>query len=77
MIPDLADPSAWMEPSLLTEYDEWYPWVLALGPGEGSAEAGKQVRFFIRGYSEWELHFHLDEPPSAGAVTSAPEVPEA
>lgn len=63
MTADLADPSAWTEPSFLTGYDEWYPWVLGLGEGEGSAEAGPQVRFFIRSYSEWELHFHLQEPP--------------
>jgi hypothetical protein len=68
MTSDLANPSAWTEPAYLTGYDDWYPWVLGLGAGEGSAEAGQQVRFFIRNHSEWELHLRLEEPSPPEAL---------
>lgn len=71
---DLADPSGWTEPQKILGYDEWYPFVMGLGAGETSSEAGQRVRLFTRHHSEWELVFHLesesvqtsDEEPSAG-----------
>jgi hypothetical protein len=70
---DLADPSGWTEPKKILSYDEWYPFVMGLGAGETSSEAGQRVRLFARHHSEWELVFHLelesvqtsDEEPAA------------
>lgn len=58
----LSNPEAWTEPVKILEGGDWYPWVLGLGPGETSQQAGQAMRLYVRGVSEWEMVFHLDEP---------------
>jgi hypothetical protein len=67
MTADLSDPAAWSAPVKVLATGDWYPWVLGIGPGETSAEAGKTVRLFVRNFSEWQITFERadeQEPPS-------------
>jgi hypothetical protein len=72
---DLADPSGRTEPKKILSYDEWYPFVMGLGAGETSSEAGQRVRLFARHHSEWELVFHL-EPDSVQTSDEEPAADE-
>jgi len=70
---DLSDPGGWTEPVQITEYGDWYPWVMALGDEQPNSEAGQRVRFFLRGVSDQEIIFHLDaaDPPVLEADPAA------
>jgi hypothetical protein len=68
---DLADPAAWTQPEKIIEFGDWYPWVMGMGRGETSSEAGQRVRLFVRQTSEWEIVFRsetdAEEPEPEGA----------
>lgn len=76
---NLADPLGWTVPQKISGYDDWYPFVLGVGPGETSSEAGQRVRLFIRNVSEWELVFHVEansvQPPADPQAPDKPAKP--
>jgi hypothetical protein len=53
----LDDPTAWSRPLRLVEGGAWYPQVVGLQAGGGDTEAGAVARFFMAGFSAWELEF--------------------
>jgi hypothetical protein len=53
----LADPTTWSLPLRLVEEGAWYPQVIGLQPGHGDTLAGPVARFFMAGFSMWELEF--------------------
>lgn len=55
--PTLADPTAWSRPMKLVEGGAWYPQVIGLQAGDGDTRAGGVARFFMAGFSLWELEF--------------------
>jgi hypothetical protein len=55
---DLSDPESWSEPEKLMEGGDWYPEIIGTAPGETDTLAGQQARFFMSGYSAWEIEFH-------------------
>jgi hypothetical protein len=70
---NLTDPAAWTEPVKIIEYGDWYPWVMALEGEQPNAEAGQQVRLFVRGSSDREIIFRSNaEEPGQQADPAAP-----
>jgi hypothetical protein len=70
---DLGDPVGWSAPQRIAEAGDWYPWLMGLGEGETSSEAGQRVRLFVRDLSEWELVFQRPEESAGQAPpTEAP-----
>jgi hypothetical protein len=67
---DLSDPAGWSEPLCILKGGGWYPQVIGLGPEDGDTEAGRQARFFMTGFSAWEIHF------SPAGRKPAPKPPE-
>lgn len=55
--PAPEDPTTWSRPLRLVEGGAWYPQVVSLQPGDGDTLAGSVARFFMAGFSMWELHF--------------------
>jgi hypothetical protein len=55
---DLSDPESWSEPEKLMEGGDWYPEIIGTAPGQTDTLAGQQARFFMSGYSVWEIEFH-------------------
>lgn len=53
--PDLADPRGWSQPVRLTQGGAWYPQIIGLQPGDGDTRAGAQSRFFMAGFSAWDM----------------------
>ncbi|MFO1183377.1 MAG: hypothetical protein U1E56_01160 [Bauldia sp.] len=53
----LDDPLGWSPPQRLVAGGAWYPQVVGIGPGEGDTLAGATARFFLAGYSAWEIVF--------------------
>ena len=69
-VPDLSNPNGWSVPSLIASDDEallgWYPQVMGVSAAEHETDklAGQVARFFVQGYSRWEMLFLLpDEDP--------------
>lgn len=60
--PDLSQPDLWRAPELLIAAGDWYPQVIGSEPGESDRLAGRQARLFVRGFSDWEIVFHRDDP---------------
>jgi len=54
---DLGDPAGWTEPRKILEGGGWYPQIVGLGPLETDKRTGSFARFFMGGYSEFELVF--------------------
>lgn len=84
--PDPADPSRWTGPQRLVEGGYWYPQVIGLGADDGDTRAGEVARFFMSGFSAWDIRFPRDaagSPPvlpvrivrDAAAATAAPALP--
>ncbi|MGE5538757.1 MAG: hypothetical protein ACM30I_09060 [Gemmatimonas sp.] len=64
---DIADPSSWIRPQKLMEGGDWYPQAIGLRPGESDTLSGRRSRFFMSGYSAWELVFDKQPVRSSGA----------
>lgn len=63
--PDLADPAGWSQPAKLVQGGAWYPQVIGLEPGDGDARAGARSRFYMAGFSAWELEIATGRPAGA------------
>lgn len=55
--PNLGDPESWKTPVKVVHEGNWYPQVIGLLEGESDKHAGKVARFFVGGFSEWEIEF--------------------
>jgi hypothetical protein len=53
----LDDPRTWSPPFRLVTGGAWYPQIVGLQPGDGDTSAGPAARFFMAGFSMWELEF--------------------
>lgn len=60
---DLSDPSSWTVPKRILSAADigytpgWYPQVLGTAFGDTDSSAGRVSRLYIKGISDWELHF--------------------
>jgi hypothetical protein len=70
---DLENPKGWSVPLQLVKGGAWYPQVISLEPGGGDTCAGGIARFFMAGFSAWEIEFAA----SAGPRTWQPLKPTA
>jgi hypothetical protein len=64
--PDIGDPGGWTEPVKIFRGGFWYPQVMGIDSTKHETDkvAGRIARFFIHGYSEWEIMFlNPDEEP--------------
>jgi hypothetical protein len=68
--PDLSDPHAWTEPTLLLGPGAWYPQVYGDQPGESDSVAGATVRLYMMGHSEWQLVFARGQAQVSNLVPS-------
>lgn len=64
----LEDPMAWSRPLRVVEGGAWYPQVIGLEPGDGDTSAGGSARFFMAGFSMWEMEFATPAKGEAGAA---------
>lgn len=53
----LDNPEAWSPPLQIVRGGAWYPEVVGLDDGCGDTEAGMVARFFMAGFSAWEIEF--------------------
>jgi len=53
----LDDPTGWSPPLQLVRGGAWYPQAIGLEPGDGDTQAGRRARFFLAGFSAWEVEF--------------------
>lgn len=68
----IDDPAAWSEPLKFVQGGAWYPQVVGLEEGQGDARAGSVGRFFMGGFSAWEIHFSNPAPAKAGGRPLCP-----
>jgi hypothetical protein len=54
---DPADMGGWSPPLQIVRGGAWYPQAVGLEPGHGDTEVGRVARFFMGGYSAWEIEF--------------------
>jgi len=54
---DLANPLGWSQPQKIFQGGHWYPQVIGLGERETDKLAGSFARFFMGGFSQWEIVF--------------------
>jgi len=47
----------WTEPTKILEVNDWYPQVLGMGPNETDTLAGRDVRLYVGGISDFILQF--------------------
>lgn len=69
---DLADAQGWSAPLQVVRGGAWYPEVVGLEDGCGDTESGAVGRFFMAGFSAWEVEFSR---PVAGWTSSRPLAP--
>jgi hypothetical protein len=57
--PDIGDPLGWTEPVRIYRAGDWYPQVVGIDSTKHETDkvAGRVARFFMHGYSEWEMVF--------------------
>jgi hypothetical protein len=55
--PALDNPDGWSEPLRIVRGGAWYPQAVGLEVGSGDTEAGAVARFFMAGFSAWEIEF--------------------
>ncbi len=68
----IEDPEGWSEPLLLVQGGAWYPQVVGLEDGQGDAFAGSVARFFMGGFSAWEIELFA---PGRTKLPNRPLVP--
>lgn len=54
---DPGAPEGWSVPICIVKGGGWYPQVVGLGPEDGDTTAGATARFFMTGFSAWEIQF--------------------
>jgi hypothetical protein len=54
---ELENPHGWSEPLQIVRGGAWYPQVVGLDDGQGDTVAGAVARFFMGGFSAWEIEF--------------------
>ncbi len=60
---DIGDPWGWSNPTkLMNKPQGYYPQVVGLLPGESDTLAGRVARFYLHGFSAWEIVFDTAEP---------------
>lgn len=69
---DLADPQGWTTPLRIVRGGGWYPQVVGLEDGCGDTVSGAVGRFFMAGFSAWEVEFSR---PVAGRTIGRPLAP--
>lgn len=65
----LEDPQGWSAPLQIVRGGAWYPQVVGLCDGQGDTVAGSVARFFMGGFSAWEIEF---QKPGQMNATSHP-----
>ncbi len=68
----LDDPEGWSRPLQIVRGGAWYPEIVGLEDGCGDTSAGAIARFFMAGFSAWEIEF---SPPARHRMTSHPLCP--
>jgi hypothetical protein len=53
----LEDPTQWTQPLKLVTGGGWYPQVIGVGSGDSDTRAGGAARFFMAGFSAWQIDF--------------------
>lgn len=53
----LDDPEGWSRPMQIVKGGAWYPEIVGLEDGCGDTEAGAVARFYMAGFSAWEIEF--------------------
>ncbi|MEO7653960.1 MAG: hypothetical protein ABIZ80_26170 [Bryobacteraceae bacterium] len=65
---DLSNPLSWTAPEKILDANQigfapaYYPQVFGTGAGESDTQAGEIARFFIKGFSRWEIIFSAAPP---------------
>ncbi|MBZ2183556.1 MAG: hypothetical protein K7J46_02520 [Bryobacter sp.] len=80
---DLADPFSWKKPRRLLNAGEsarqpaYYPQVIGLGEGETDQVAGKRARFYVKGISDWEIEFRVEDEEEEPVTDpcASPDIP--
>lgn len=67
----LNDPDGWSAPICIVKGGGWYPQIVGHGPEDGDTSAGATARFFMTGFSAWEIQF---SPASRKAPPVPPEI---
>lgn len=70
--PALDDPLGWSAPLQIVRGGAWYPQAVGLEDGCGDSEAGAVARFFMAGFSAWEITFSR---PMGGRAANRPLTP--
>ncbi len=65
---DLSDPTGWSVPVCIVKGGGWYPQVIGLGLEDGDTSAGATARFFMTGFSAWEIQFSRSRKVPAAPV---------
>jgi hypothetical protein len=62
----LEDPQGWSAPLQIVRGGAWYPQVVGPCDGQGDTSAGSIARFFMGGFSAWEIEFQ--QPGQTNAI---------
>lgn len=79
---DITNPASWKTPrkildgSVLPSWSTFYPQVMGLEAGGTDTLAGEVARFYIAGYSAWEIVFSNEDPEQGSETPSEPTTPE-
>ncbi|MCA0248471.1 MAG: hypothetical protein LCH93_17795 [Proteobacteria bacterium] len=65
----IDDPGKWTTPLRIVQGGAWYPQAVGLGEGCGDTEVATAARFFMAGFSGWEIEF---ASPAASGTTNRP-----
>ena len=68
----LDDPEGWSRPLPIVKGGAWYPEVVGLEDGCGDTGAGAVARFFMAGFSAWEIEFSAPTAHSLPGRTFCP-----
>lgn len=70
----LSDPSHWYVPQKIMDGGDWYPQVIGMGQGETDKLSGQSSRFFMSGYSVWNIEFKKQASGATGSVTTDKDI---
>jgi hypothetical protein len=68
--PTIHDPEGWSPPLKIVRGGAWYPEVVGLEEGCGDTESGATGRFFMAGFSAWEIEFSKPVVPGSNRPLS-------
>lgn len=60
----LDDPAGWTKPKKILNDTGWYPQVIGAGTGGTDRQAGRVARFYVDGFSRWEIVFTKPTEPA-------------